>query len=163
MLMPQGAVSVATSTFMAQNWGARQVARIRLALRQVFGVIIGWSGFACVLFFLIGEHLIRFTTGTSDPEIIGGAVLLTRAALVCAPALGILVCMRNTLQALGSKLVPVLSSCIERGRKLISAYWAIPALGFPAMALTEPVTWVLMMTYLLVSYLRQRKKIFGEE
>jgi len=163
MLMPQSAVSVATSTFMAQNWGARKVARIRSALRQVFAVIIGWSLFACALFFLIGEHLIRFTTGTSDPEIIGGAVLLTRAALVCAPALGILVCMRNTLQALGSKVVPVLSSCIELGMKLISAYWAIPALGFPAMALTEPVTWVLMMTYLLVSYGIQRKRIFGEE
>ena len=163
MLMPQSAVSVATSTFMAQNWGARKVARIRLALRQVFAVIIGWSVFACALFFLIGEQLIRFTTGTSDPEIIGGAVLLTRAALVCAPALGILVCLRNTLQALGSKLVPVLSSCIELGMKLISAYWAIPTLGFTAMALTEPVTWVLMMTYLLVSYLTQRKKIFGEE
>jgi Na+-driven multidrug efflux pump len=163
MLMPQSAVSVANSTFMAQNWGARKVERIRTALRQVFAVVTAWSLFACLVFFLMGEWLIRLTTGTSDPAIIGGAVLLTRAALVCAPALGILVCMRNTLQALGCKLVPVLSSCIELGMKILSANYAVPAFGFTAMALTEPVTWVIMMLYLVGAYLLRRKAIFGEE
>jgi hypothetical protein len=36
--------------------------------------------------------------------------------------------------------------------KIISAKWAIPAFGFTAMALTEPVTWVLMMIFLLCGY-----------
>ena len=163
MLMPQNAVATANSTFMAQNWGARKVQRIKKALRQIFALVTGWSVFACMLFFVIGEHLIRFTTGTTDPEIIGGAMLLTRSALVCAPALGILVCMRNTLQALGSKVVPVLSSCIELLMKVLAANWAIPKFGFTAMALTEPVTWVLMMVFLLCGYAAKRKKIFGEK
>ena len=163
MLMPQNAVATANSTFMAQNWGARKVQRIKKALRQIFALVTGWSVFACMLFFVIGEHLIRFTTGTTDPEIIGGAMLLTRSALVCAPALGILVCMRNTLQALGSKVVPVLSSCIELLMKVLAANWAIPKFGFTAMALTEPVTWVLMMIFLLCGYAAKRKKIFGEK
>ena len=163
MLMPQNAVATANSTFMAQNWGARKVQRIKKALRQIFALVTCWSVFACLVFFVIGEHLIRFTTGTTDPEIIGGAMLLTRSALVCAPALGILVCMRNTLQALGSKVVPVLSSCIELLMKVLAANWAIPKFGFTAMALTEPVTWVLMMIFLLCGYAAKRKKIFGEE
>ena len=163
MLMPQNAVATANSTFMAQNWGARKVQRIKKALRQIFALVTGWSVFACMLFFVIGEHLIRFTTGTTDPEIIGGAMLLTRSALVCAPALGILVCMRNTLQALGSKVVPVLSSCIELLMKVLAANWARPKFGFTAMALTEPVTWVLMMVFLLCGYAAKRKKIFGEK
>jgi Na+-driven multidrug efflux pump len=128
------------------------VQRIRSALKQVLATVSAWSVFACLLFFVIGEALIRYTTGTSDPEIIKGALLLTRSAMVCAPALGILVCLRNTLQALGSKVVPVLSSCIELVMKIISAKWAIPAFGFTAMALTEPVTWVLMMIFLLCGY-----------
>jgi len=152
MLMPQNAVATANSVFMAQNWGARKIDRIRKALRQVFGVVCLWSVFACAVFFLIGEQLIRFTTGSSDLEIIGGALLLTRSALICAPALGILVCMRNTLQALGCKVIPVLSSCIELLMKAVSASWAIPRFGFTAMALTEPVTWVIMMAFLLVGY-----------
>ena len=163
MLMPQNAVATANSTFMAQNWGARRVQRIKKGLRQIFALVTGWSVFACLLFFVIGEHLIRFTTGSNDPEIIGGAMLLARSALVCAPALGILVCMRNTLQALGSKVVPVLSSCIELAMKVLAANWAIPNFGFTAMALTEPVTWVLMMAFLLCGYAAGRKKIFGEE
>ena len=163
MLMPQNAVATANSTFMAQNWGARKVQRIKKALRRMFALVTGWSVFACLVFFVIGEHLIRFTTGTSDPEIIGGALLLTRSALICAPALGILVCMRNTLQALGSKVVPVLSSCIELAMKVLAANWAIPKFGFAAMALTEPVTWVLMMIFLLCGYATKRKKIFGEK
>ena len=163
MLLPQNAVATANSTFMAQNWGARKVQRIRQTLRQVFALVTGWSLFACLLFFFVGQQLIRFTTGTSDPAIIGGAFLLTQSALVCAPALGILVCMRNTLQALGSKVIPVLSSCIELGMKILSARWAIPRFGFTAMALTEPVTWILMMLYLLAGYAAKRKQIFGEE
>ena len=163
MLMPQNAIAAASSTFMAQNWGARKVQRIRSALKQVLATVSAWSVFACLLFFVIGEALIRYTTGTSDPEIIKGALLLTRSAMVCAPALGILVCLRNTLQALGSKVVPVLSSCIELVMKIISAKWAIPAFGFTAMALTEPVTWVLMMIFLLCGYGANYKKMIAAQ
>ena len=161
MLMPQNAVATASSTFMAQNWGARKVRRIRRAMGQVLTVVSGWSVFACLLFMVIGESLIRYTTGTSDPEIIKGALLLTRSAMICSPALGILVCLRNALQALGSKVVPVLSSCIELVMKVISAYWAIPAFGFAAMALTESVTWVLMMAFLICGYAAKCKKMLA--
>lgn len=161
MLQPQATIAVANSTFVGQNWGAKKARRIQSTLRQVFALEVLWSVFAWALVYLLGENLIRFTTGTSDAAILKNAVLSLRIHFAAFPALGILFCIRNALQAMGQKLVPVLSSCIELGMKILSAFVFIPRLGFLGTCITEPITWCLMVLFLLGFYLGRRKQIFA--
>ena len=77
------------------------------------------------------------------------------------PFLGVLFCIRNVMQAMGRKVAPVLSSCIELAMKILSAYVLIPRLGFLGTCVTEPVTWVLMTTFLMAVYLIIRKRIYA--
>ncbi|MGN0978544.1 MAG: hypothetical protein ACI4PH_10865, partial [Faecousia sp.] len=79
------------------------------------------------------------------------------------PVLGILFCLRNALQAMGRKLAPVASSCIELGMKFLSAQLLIPHLGFLGTCVTEPITWVLMVLFLASVYLTQRKTLFAAD
>ena len=89
------------------------------------------------------------------------AVFSLRIQFVLYPVLGVLFCYRNAMQAMGQKAVPVLSSCIELGMKLLAAYWLIPKLGFLGVCITEPVTWVLMVLFLAVAYHIFQKKWFA--
>ena len=149
----------ANSTFVGQNWGACRVDRIREGIRKIICVMLGWAVFSICAVFLFGGALVSFTTGTQNPEIVSNAVMSLRIHFAFFPALAVLLCLRMSMQAMGQKLVPVLSSCIELLMKLLSAAFVIPHLGFLGTSITEPVTWVLMMLFLLVSYLRHRDHV----
>lgn len=162
LMQPVGTLAMAYATFVGQNWGAGKVDRIQSTMKKVFGLEILWSIVACAMIFAFGAVLVRFTTGVSNVEIVENAVLSMRLHLVFFPALGILNCIRLSMQAMGYKMIPIISSCIELCMKIFSANWMIPTLGFLGTCLTEPITWALMMIFLLTAYLLLRKKMFGE-
>lgn len=157
MMQPLATVSTASSTFIGQNWGAKKPERIRMALRQVLGMEIAWSLFGCAVIYAFGGFLVRFTTGTSDAKVAENAVMSLRCHLAFFPALGCLLVLRTALQAMGKKMVPVLSSCIELGMKLLSAAFLIPRLGFIGTSITEPITWTLMLLFLAAAYMALQK------
>ncbi|MBE5778770.1 MAG: MATE family efflux transporter [Clostridiales bacterium] len=161
MIQPIISLSVANMTFIGQNWGAGNKERIQPAIRLSLLMELLWGAFVVAVFFLFGRQLIHFTTGTTDTDILKNAVLSLRINCVLYPVLGVLFCMRNTMQAMGHKVIPVLSSVIELIMKLIAVALFIPKWGFIGVCITEPVTWLLMTAFLLGCYLFFRKKWFG--
>lgn len=160
MMQPLATISTASSTFIGQNWGAKKTARIRTALRQVIGMEIAWSLVGCTLIYAFGGALVQLTTGTSDSEVVRNAVMSLRWHLSFFPALGCLLVFRTAMQAMGKKTAPILSSCIELGMKLLSAVFLVPRLGFLGTCITEPVTWALMLLFLVIAYLAARKQLY---
>lgn len=161
-MQPLGTLATAASTFVAQNWGAEQYARIRWTLNRVLLLTVIWGLLAFAIVWVSGGWLVRFTTGSHDAGIIQNAVFSLRVHVSMFVPLGILLCLRTALQAMGHKRAPVLSSCVELAAKAVSALWLIPAAGFVGTSITEPVTWVLMLAFLGSSYLRQRKNIYPD-
>ena len=80
-----------------------------------------------------------------------------------ARVLAVLLCLRSSMQAMGRKTAPVISSCIELALKIVSAGWLIPRIGFLGTCMTEPVIWVVMMAFLIVAYQVQVRKRFQLE
>lgn len=161
MIQPQGCLCSAVATFVAQNHGARKYPRIRQGIKTVLYMEIGWGFFAMAVIYLFGAQLITLTTGSRDPEMISKAVLSLRIHFSMLPFLGVLFCMRNALQAMGQKVVPILSSVIELSMKILSAVFLIPTFGFLGACLTEPISWVLMASFLMIFYLGKRKVLFN--
>ena len=162
MMQPLATISTASSTFIGQNWGANKLERIRTALRQVTWLEIVWSLFGCALIYAFGNSLVRVTTGTTDPTVICNAVMSLRWHLSFFPALGCLLVLRTAMQAMGQKTIPILSSCIELGMKLLSAAFLIPHLGFFGTSITEPITWTLMLLFLATAYFISRAKFYQQ-
>lgn len=163
MLQPIMTLAAANMTFVGQNYGAGRMDRVRPAVRITMLLEIIWCLFAASVVFLFGEQLIHFTTGTTNKDVLHNAVLSLRIQFVIYPVLGVLFCFRNTMQGMGQKVVPVLSSCIELAMKLLAAGWLIPTWGFLGVCITEPVTWVLMTVFLAASYAFFQKKWFGQQ
>lgn len=162
LIQPLGTIAAAFSTFTAQNWGAKQYHRIRSTLKKVLLLVTAWSVFACAVVYLFGGGIIRLTTGTEDPEIIRNAVMSLRIHLPFYPFLGTLFCLRQALQSMGRKTVPIFSSCIELMIKFASAAFLIPAIGYLGTCVTEPAAWTAMAVFLLIVYLTQRTRIFPD-
>lgn len=155
-----GTIAEANSTFVSQNWGAKKFARIRETIKKVMAVEILWGILSCVIIFVFGDTIICIVTGSQNSQIISDAVLCMRASGPFFPILGVLLCLRTAMQAMGYKKAPVISSCVELAMKFVGAAWVIPAIGFVGSCFTEPVTWGFMTLFLVAAYLFQRKSIF---
>ena len=151
-MLPLGSIATAYSTFVGQNWGAGRRDRVRQSLMSVMAMEVGWGVFSCAFIYLFGSAAVRLLTNTPDPVVLKNAVLSLRIHLVCYPALGILLALRTALQAMGHRIAPVLSSMFELGIKLVSGIWLIPAFGYLAACLTEPVIWTVCMVFLLLIF-----------
>lgn len=69
--------------------------------------------------------------------------------------------MRNSLQALGNKAVPLTASFLELAGKFAGVIWLFPAVGYLGIFWVEPITWVVCLTVVVLGFVRQVRG--GEE
>lgn len=149
---PFFSMAISVSTFVSQNKGADQKERIRSAVRSSY--IYDWvmAGAVTVFLILTAPTLIRLISGSENPVIIENG---TRYLWVVGPfygVLGMLVQTRNALQAIGSKLIPLISSVIEFAGKILFVAILIPRFEYMAVIFCEPVIWCIMTVQLLYSF-----------
>ena len=163
LMQPMSGMMNAAGTFVGQNWGAKQKRRIRDTLKKIWGMEISWGLFSCLIVYLFGRSVIRFVTGTQNAEVLDNAVMSLRIHLPFFPVLGVLLATRVSMQSMGQKTAPVISSVIELVMKIVSALWLIPLLGFAGVCVTEPVTWVIMTVFLIIVYMVKTRKMLADE
>lgn len=153
LMIPMSTFSNANSTFVGQNYGAKKYRRIIEANRKMLGVEFLWSLFSIAFSWTLGRPLILWLTASSDERIISSALLSLRMSTACFFPLGALFILRYSMQAMGHKVLPVLSSTIELLVKVFSAAVLVPSLGYMGVAVTEPVIWCLCAAFLAVFYI----------
>ncbi|MDD3230342.1 MAG: MATE family efflux transporter [Oscillospiraceae bacterium] len=155
-MMPLGSIATAYSTFVSQNWGAGKKERVRNSMKTAMAMEIGWGLISAAASLLFGGFMVRLLTGTTDIYIVEKSVMSLRLHLLCFPPLGLLLALRTALQAMGRKIVPVISSGFELGMKLISGFWLIPTFGYLIVCLTEPAIWIVCTVFLIVIFMIQK-------
>ena len=162
-MQPLGSIATACSTFVGQNWGAGKKDRIRRAIRQVCALEIALAFATFCLLYVFGSFIVCLITGTADPQIIKNAILSLRIHTVFFPALGLVFCLRTSMQSMGENRIPILASCIELSMKILAAVWMIPTFGFLGTCCTEPITWAIMAIFLVFSYFRKRRILLSDD
>lgn len=148
LMMPLQAVATACSTFVGQNFGAKQFDRIRQAMKQVLWLELAWSILSVAAAFLGGELLIRVLIGTNNSDIIGNAHLNLRVCTLFFFPLGVLFVLRESMQAMEYRIAPLCSGGIELVVKVLSCVFVIPIMKYTGVVLTEPVIWATCAAFL---------------
>lgn len=154
-LLPIIAMNATVTTFTSQNFGARQYRRIVEGLRQAMAIAITWSIFISIVLFFASSYLNELVTGSNDEELIYQASLYLKISSVFYPALSILVILRNALQGLGQKMMPLLSSIIEMLGKIFFVIFIIPSTGYLGVILVEPILWCIMAIQLYYAFRKE--------
>ena len=151
--LPFAAIAAAMTTFTSQNLGAEKPHRIAKGFRQASLVAIGWALFAFVFLFFVSPWLNQLISGSSEPALLDNAALYNRIGSAFYIPLALLLILRNSLQGLGQKSAPLLSSFIELAGKVLFVIFIIPHMGYLGVILCEPILWVLMAIQLSYSFL----------
>lgn len=148
--LPISVMGMTMATFCGQNFGAGKYDRVRQGLKNALFITWSWSILVILLSYTLAPSLIYLVTGSEKKEVIETAVLYLK---INAPfyfvASGINI-FRNTLQAVGDHITPVVSSFIELAGKVAIALLLTPILKYMGIIIAEPIIWFLMIIPLIV-------------
>ncbi len=145
-------VGFAMTTYVSQNMGAKRPDRIRQGVRHAIVIVSVITTVLIVVCYAFGEYMIQWLTSTQDKEIINASVMYIHISILFFYVLGPLFVLRCSLQGMGRKIIPVCSSILEMLVKVLSAMVLVPAYEYFGVALTEPISWVIMTILLTGAY-----------
>ena len=154
-MLPVSAIASSLTTFTSQNLGANRPQRIQRGIYLGSMVAIIWTIFIAITLFFASPALNELISGSTDPALISNASLYNRISSTFYPVLAVLLVLRNSLQGLGQKITPLISSFIELFGKVLFVLFIIPSTGYMGVIFCEPLIWVPMTIQLYYSYKRQ--------
>ena len=102
----------AMTTFVSQNMGAGEPARIRRGIRHAVVIATGITTVLVIICFAFGRPVFTWLASTDNPTIVDSAVMYSRISIVFFYVLGPLFILRCSLQGMGRKVIPVCSSVV---------------------------------------------------
>lgn len=150
--MPVATISLALSTFVSQNKGANQHERIRKGVKVANILAICWGGIISLILLVSAPTLVKMISGSVEPTVINNGSLYLIVNAPFYAVLGVLLNLRNSLQGLGKKVVPLLSSIIEFIGKCIFVALFIPSFKYIGVIICEPIIWCFMTVQLSYSF-----------
>lgn len=161
-MQPQFAVGTAAATFVGQNYGAGKLDRVRKGLLHALGICLAWDVIALGIGYIFGALVTALLTGTADSVILNTAVQYIRINTPFFFPLGVFVVLRNSLQSMNTKVVPILASVMELTTKIIGVTLVAPAFGYLGVCFLEPVIWVIGAVMVGLDYWRVSRKQMRE-
>ena len=157
-------VGMAMTTYTSQNMGAGDAKRVSRGVRHAIFIVWGMAAMVQVIWFAFGEQIIIWLTHTDNVVIMDAAQMYMDISGWFLYILGPLFILRCTLQGMGRKIIPLVSSFVEMMIKVLSASFLVPVFGYVGVAFTEPISWVIMIIPLIVAYVvKPPEKMLGGE
>ena len=162
--MPVQDFGNAFSTFIAQNYGAKERARIRAGLKSAVCISMAFCIVISILVCVFARPLMAIFVDAREAEIIqeGVRYLRIEGAFYCG--IGCLFLLYGLYRALGKPGMSVVLTVISLGTRVALAYLlsAIPAIGVTSIWWSVPIGWALADLTGLLYYKAQRKTLLLE-
>ena len=159
--MPVQDFGNAFSTFIAQNYGAQEEARIRAGLKGAVGASMLFCVAVSALVCCFAHPLMAMFVGEGEAEIIleGIRYLRIEGAFYCG--IGCLFLLYGLYRALGKPGMSVILTVISLGTRVALAYIlsAIPAIGVIGIWWSVPIGWALADIVGILYYILRKGQI----
>lgn len=154
--LPLITLGVSFSTFVSQNFGAGKIDRVKKGILCGFLITVIWNAAMLIFIPIAIKPLARFISGSSNPELLNYTFKYMLFAVFFYFPLGAIFVIRNSLQGLGQKILPLVSSVIELLGKIIFVALIIPKIGIWGVIMCEPLIWCVMCVHLFYALLTNK-------
>ena len=161
-MMPIAVLAASSATFTSQNYGAGKMDRVWKGTKAALIMGFAWSAFACLFTIPLAPYLISVIANDNSPEILQLGNLYLRVGTPLYFPLTVFVVIRNALQGIGQRLVPILCSVLELLGKIIAINLLVPSLGYLGVCLTEPIIWLGCGIVIMIYYLVLKSKMMKQ-
>ena len=142
------------ATYCGQNLGAGKTDRIRRGIWLAILYTCIWSVLTMIASYTIGARLVNLVTGSRNEIVVKNATDYLKFDTLFYFVTAVICVVRNAMQGLGERIVPLISSSLEMLGKIVIAATLVPLLGYTGIILAEPIVWFLMVIPLLIKIFR---------
>lgn len=141
--MPVQDFGNAFSTYIAQNYGARKMGRIKTGIRQAMKLSLSFSAVVSLLIFLFAEQLMGIFVREEEIIQIGASYLRIEGAFYMG--IGLLFLLYGLYRGLGKAQMSIVLTVISLGSRVLLAYVLapIPGIGLSGIWWAIPIGWIL--------------------
>ena len=161
--MPVQDFGNAFSTFIAQNYGAKEKMRIQSGLKSAVCLSMGFCIIISTIVCIFAKDLMTIFIDAKETEIImeGVKYLKIEGAFYCG--IGCLFLLHGLYRALGKPGMSVILTIFSLGTRVVLAYVlsAIPAIGVTGIWWSVPIGWALADLIGLIYYRRKKKELLS--
>ena len=159
--MPVQEFGNAFSTFVAQNFGAKNGGRLRVGLKRAVQISIAFCLVITAGVFLLAEPLMRIFVPAGETEIvrIGARYLRIEGAFYCG--IGCLFLFYGFFRGVRAPGISLLLTVVSLGTRVVLAYLlaAVPSIGVVGIWWSVPIGWLLADLCGVACYLFQRPRM----
>jgi len=162
LMIAGGAVEASISTFVAQNFGAKQLERVRRGVRDGLVLALCSAAIIMAIAFPFGRGILSLLIDDEAArvgEVLNAGVRQLSLMTAGLPFLYLLFLYRAALQGVGNTLIPMLSGFVELTLRIVSVVLLTRIIGDWGVLLSDPLAWPFAMTLLVVSYMVVLKKL----
>ncbi len=131
----------AYSTFVAQNYGAGDPARIRKGTREAFGISIAFSLVLSLLVCLFASPLMQIFVNASETAVIASGVRYLRVEGAFYCGIGCLFLLYGYYRAVKRPGMSVVLTVISLGTRVLLAYLLAAVIGETGIWISIPIGW----------------------
>lgn len=161
IVSPMDAFGVTTATFVGQNYGAGKFDRMRKGVLQVGMMLMAWSVIGFTINVLYADRIALLFIDSSETLILSQVKRFMFWNGLFYPILTIIFVTRNALQGAGFSNSAMLGGVFELVARVVVGIFAVPALGFFAVCLANPVAWTMADMILVPLYIVLMRKLKG--
>ncbi|MDL2210545.1 MATE family efflux transporter [Desulfovibrio sp. OttesenSCG-928-O18] len=158
-ILPMMSFGLAMATYTGQNFGARDIARIRKGVRQCCAMSLTFSILVGASVILGGRHLVALFVGPDQPDVMAYAQICLNINGSMYWVLSLLFIFRYTLQGLGQSVMPTVAGIMELAMRAVAALVLIHSFGFTGVCLANPLAWIGSCVPLAVAYAVSIRKL----
>ena len=157
-------LGLASSTFIAQNYGAGLYARVKQGVADSVKIVSGMAVLITGIALLTRWQILRVFLDVNEAggwDALEIAVRYLTIMSLCFIILHILHVFRNALQAMGIAIWSMLSGFAELIARVLMSKVVINWIGRDALFISEPASWLGAMLCVFLPYFYYRKKLLS--
>ncbi len=164
---PLLALGIAVATYVAQNYGAGKIGRIREGIRKAITTSFLISIILSIIVFVLGKKLIGTFLENPDPFVVNVGTSYLSISIMFYFFLGSIFIFRNALQSMGKAIYPLISGIVELIIRSYAAIILASHMGYAGIYYAGPLAWlggaiVVIVGYYINVYKRKEKDIKQE-
>lgn len=161
--MPAQDFGNAFSTFIGQNFGAKQTERIKQGIKTAVKISFIFCLVISAAVIIFAEPLMTIFIDRSETAIIEIGVQYLRIEGSCYFGIGILFLLYGFYRAINFPMMSVILTVISLGTRVGLAYYlaAIPSIGVTGIWWSIPIGWALADIFGFIYYRRKKSHLIG--
>lgn len=157
--LPMISFGIALGTFVAQNYGAKKLTRIRLGVVRASMINVIISVFMAIVMHFGGGNIVEMFIGGGNPSVIKIAHEYLWISTIFYFFLAQIFIFRNALQGMGRPLIPLMSSFAELIVRSFAAVYLAVKFSYFGIFYAGPIAWITASAIVAVGYYIHIKRL----